>query len=174
MLQVTAMAYHPRDSYSAHYQPRPSPPSGGSPVPPPTAMPRQYSPQPPRRRRYGGGGVLVAGGSMLALAAFLIHPGAEPGTTPGGDPQVCITQARGPATLSRDQLKKLIDLDMQTPKADVRELLGEPHCGLGVGRTEANVQAERDAYPLEFDPATWLVVQYENEQYVGYDFSFRR
>jgi len=36
------------------------------------------------------------------------------------------------------------------------------------------VQVEREAYPLEFDPQTWFVLQYHGEEFVGFDFSFRQ
>jgi hypothetical protein len=154
------MADSPRDtdfSSSHPYQP----PAGGDGVLRPLG-----------RGRFPGG-LVVTGGTMLVLGTLLIQPGARLGAGPGADSPQCITQARGAATLSRDQLKALIAIEPQTPRATLRQLLGEPHCGLGVGQGAADGPVDRDAYPLEFDPATWLVVEYDGDRYVGYDFSFR-
>jgi hypothetical protein len=50
--------------------------------------------------------------------------------------------------------------------------VSEPYCKLPTLNVRAGVEAEREAYPLEFDPATTLVILYENDEYAGYRFSF--
>jgi hypothetical protein len=37
----------------------------------------------------------------------------------------------------------------------------------------AGATSLREAYPLEFDPQTWLVLLYEGDQYTGYRFATR-
>ena len=47
------------------------------------------------------------------------------------------------------------------------------HDALPIFEVRAGVSAERAAYPLAFDPNTWLVVLYEDEEYVGYGFKLQ-
>ncbi|MBE9155477.1 hypothetical protein IQ265_01270 [Nodosilinea sp. LEGE 06152] len=188
-----------RSSYpvSSHYhrpqQPSPGQPQGASPKPSPQPAPRSAWPAPqagPRpypptaqvnnRAVYGESTprpqprqVLVAGGSVLALAALLISPNINQEQAPEAEAFTCIRQEQPKSLVSRDQVKKLLETDLQAPKATVQEFLNAPYCVLSPGKTEAGLPAEREAYPLEFDPQTWLVVLYDGDRYVGYDFRFR-
>ncbi|MFQ4140052.1 hypothetical protein PGN35_027450 [Nodosilinea sp. PGN35] len=179
-----------RSSYpvSAHYQPQSRPPQPGRPQPVnPQAMPsRPVRPQPgphhrPTRRPAASAHsdrpqprqVIVAGGSMLALAALLISPNLNQEQGQEAEAFTCIRQEQPKAVVSRNQIKKLLETDLQAPKATVQEFLQVPYCVLSPGKTEAGLPAEREAYPLEFDPQTWLVVLYEGDRYAGYDFRFR-
>ncbi|WP_155523583.1 hypothetical protein [Nodosilinea nodulosa] len=177
-----------RSSYpvSSYYRP-PVPPQGqlrASQSVPPQAYPgpRPYATPAARRPRAAGYAdprpqprqVLVAGGSMLALAALLITPTLNRDQAQKvADPFTCIRQEQPQALVSRDQLKQLLDTNLQAPKAAIQEFLKAPYCVLSPGTTEAGLPAEREAYPLEFDPQTWLVVLYDGDRYVGYDFRFR-
>lgn len=171
-----------RSSYpvSSHYQP-PVRPQAPLPVRPQASGPRPYRAAAPQQRGAAYTGqprpqprqVLVAGGSMLALAALLITPNLSQDQAKDADPFTCIRQEQPKALVSRDQLAKLLDTDLQAPKAAVLEFLKAPYCVLSAGKTEAGLPANREAYPLEFDPQTWLVVLYEGDRYVGYDFRFR-
>jgi hypothetical protein len=116
---------------------------------------------------------LMAGGSMLALAALVITPKLSQSQVEEAAPFTCIKQEQVTALVSRDQLKRLIETDLQTPKGTVREFLQQPYCVLSPGQTQAGQPADREAYPLEFDPQTWLVVLFEGDRYAGYDFRFR-
>jgi hypothetical protein len=51
--------------------------------------------------------------------------------------------------------------------------MNAPYCRLSELEVRAGVRAQREAYPLAFDPQTWFVVLYEGDQYTGYSFSFR-
>jgi hypothetical protein len=115
----------------------------------------------------------MAGGSVLALAALVITPKLNQAQMQEVEPFTCIKQEQTQALVSRDQLKKLLETDFQSPKATVQALLKQPYCVLSPGTTEAGQPADREAYPLEFDPQTWLVVLYEGDRYAGYDFRFR-
>ncbi|HSM81287.1 MAG TPA: hypothetical protein VLS96_06355 [Nodosilinea sp.] len=170
---------------SSHYRP-PQPSPGPRPLDPPAApMPGGYGAgRPPvahpPRAAYGAAvprpqsrQVLMAGGSMLALAALVITPKLGQSQEQAVEPFTCIKQEQTQALLSRDQLKQLLETDLQAPRATVKEFLRQPYCVLSPGKTEAGQPAEREAYPLEFDPQTWLVVLYEGDRYAGYDFRFR-
>ncbi|MGF1567188.1 MAG: hypothetical protein ACFCVD_03795 [Nodosilinea sp.] len=169
------MAPNPRQSTSAHYrQQHPSPPAY---VHGPTAVKRRV-PQPQvisHGRGPHSGRLLVAGGSLsvLALAAVFITPNLTEAPAPAVARHDCVKQVELNSFLSRDTLSKLLAVGLDAPKEDVRQILGEPYCVLAEAPTEAGAEAEREAYPLEFDPQTWLVVLYSNGQYKGYDFSFR-
>ncbi|MEA5447004.1 hypothetical protein VB780_00375 [Leptolyngbya sp. CCNP1308] len=181
-----------RSSYpvSAHYQPQPPQPQPVPPqpvnprsMPPRQVQPHTYAPRPARRPVAGAfpdrpqprqvliGG--MAGGSMLALAALLISPNLDQTKVQDAEAFTCIRQEQPKAVVSRDQVKKLLETDLQAPKATVQEFLQTPYCVLSPGKTEAGLPADREAYPLEFDPQTWLVVLYEGDRYAGYDFRFR-
>ena len=57
-------------------------------------------------------------------------------------------------------------------KTRVRQIVSEPYCQLPTLKVRSGVDAEREAYPLAFDPGTTLVILYENDEYAGYRFSF--
>lgn len=124
----------------------------------------------------GGKGVnyLLASGSMLALVGMLIDlrqviklPSQTPST-------VCEAIVQPKAVLSRSQLSQLLSVPERNSKDTVRAIVAEPYCNLPAIELRAGVPAEREAYPLEFDPKTWFVVLYENNEYAGYDFVFQQ
>jgi hypothetical protein len=55
----------------------------------------------------------------------------------------------------------------------LRQVVEKPYCKLQNIQVRKDATAQREAYPLAFDPETWLVVLYEGEEYAGYSFSFR-
>ncbi|MEM6837451.1 MAG: hypothetical protein AAF609_11390 [Cyanobacteria bacterium P01_C01_bin.120] len=77
------------------------------------------------------------------------------------------------AKLSREQLAELLTIPERDSKERVRQVVSEPYCRLSSLNVRADVQAEREAYPLEFDPETQLVILYENDEYAGYRFNFQ-
>ncbi|MEM8604697.1 MAG: hypothetical protein AAGF24_12790, partial [Cyanobacteria bacterium P01_H01_bin.121] len=76
------------------------------------------------------------------------------------------------ATLSREQLAQLLTIPERDSKARIRQVVAEPYCTLAGLTVRSGVNAEREAYPLEFDPKTQLVILYENDEYAGYRFNF--
>ena len=74
------------------------------------------------------------------------------------------------AQLSREQLLALLAVPERDTKARIREIVAEPYCQLSALNVRAGVKAEREAYPLAFDPNTTLVILYENDEYAGYRF----
>lgn len=84
----------------------------------------------------------------------------------------CNTVISSDAQLSREQLAQLLTIPERDAKSRVREVVSEPYCQLPTLKVRSGVDAEREAYPLAFDPGTTLVILYENNEYAGYRFSF--
>ncbi|MBT9317039.1 hypothetical protein [Leptothoe spongobia] len=76
------------------------------------------------------------------------------------------------AKLSREQLATLLTIPERDTKSRVRQIVSEPYCQLPTIKVRSGVNAERETYPLAFDPSTTLVILYENNEYAGYRFSF--
>lgn len=122
----------------------------------------------PRSRK-----MLLAGGSMLALTALIAGP--KPGdNTPVVVSDVCQQTVQSQSVLSRAELSQLLSVPERSPKTSVQQVIDTPYCILSPVEIREGAIAERDAYPLEFDPQTWLIILYEEDEYAGYDFSFRR
>jgi hypothetical protein len=111
---------------------------------------------------------------MLALVGVLVDVGDLFAAKTERSPDVCQEVVDSTAVLSREQLSELIAIPEREPKDMVRAIVQEPYCTLPDLEVRAHVTAEREAYPLEFDPKTWFIVLYEEGEYAGYDFSFRR
>ncbi len=126
--------------------------------------------------------VVWAGGSVATLALLVILPGR------GGSQSVaqadCLEVVRSGAEISRGQLSQLLSLPVGSSKAAIRQVTDAPYCVLPVAPSadkadEKNPNpvaeaAEREAYPLAFDPQAWVVIGYEADEYVGYDFVFKQ
>jgi len=82
----------------------------------------------------------------------------------------CTTDVVNTAQLSRQQLLEILSVPERDSKARIRQIAAEPYCQLSALNIRAGVKAEREAYPLAFDPNTTLVILYENEEYAGYRF----
>jgi hypothetical protein len=119
-----------------------------------------------------GKGYLLAGGSMLVLFGALMDlPGFfhAPAAAPSN---VCEGIVQDQVRLSRDQLSQILAISERASKAAVRSIVSAPYCRLPAIQIRAGVPAEREAYPLEFDPQTWFILLYEGEEYAGFDFVF--
>lgn len=158
----------PPSSYAAYPDPYPDVEGGRYAVPhPQVARPRRRS-RPRRRQMWLAG----SGVGMLAVAALVVSP--RPGVESQRAATVCEQRVQSTAVLSRDQLSKLLSIPERSSREAVREVIDQPYCLLANVAVREGTPSEREAYPLEFDPQTWLIVLYEGEEYVGYDFSFRR
>ena len=100
------------------------------------------------------------------IQAFLTSPSTS------SQPAACNTVVSSESQLSREQLAKLLTIPERDAKAQVRQVVSEPYCQLPTLKVRSGVDAEREAYPLAFDPGTTLVILYENDEYAGYRFSF--
>lgn len=117
---------------------------------------------------------LLVGGLMCALVGLLIDVrSVMPLQKAERNPDVCQGEVNSEVVLSREQLVQLLAVPERGTKQRVREILQTPYCQLPSLEVRAGVAAEREAYPLEFDPQTWLVILYEGEEYAGYRFSFQ-
>jgi hypothetical protein len=112
-----------------------------------------------------GGAVLLAVGLLMdfhALPSFGSRRSVR---------ESCQRVIQPQAKLSRGQLARLLAVPEGDRKQKVREILRDPYCELSSLRIRVGTPALREAYPLEFDPQTWLVILYEGEQYAGYRIS---
>lgn len=136
-------------------------------------MHRQALPPLGRKRSRQSAKFLLASSSisMLALAAILVNPNKSQPLKPEID--ICQQRVEAAAVLSRAQLSQLLSVPERSAKEAVRKIVEEPYCVLQPLEIRAGAEAQREAYPLAFDPQTWFVVLYEGEEYAGYDFSFR-
>lgn len=120
---------------------------------------------------------IVAGGLIVLASVVLLDlqnrraGGARSQTQLNDD--ACQEFVQTEATLSRAQLAQLLTIPERDSKERVREVVAEPYCRLAQLTVRAGVNAEREAYPLEFDPQTQLVILYEDNEYAGYRFNFK-
>ncbi|MEX0272239.1 hypothetical protein AB3R30_24265 [Leptolyngbyaceae cyanobacterium UHCC 1019] len=123
------------------------------------------------RRNRSGVKYMLAGGSVLAALGLLVDPqGLLPKTSAKDSCQQVIRET---AVLSREQLTQMLSVPERANKQAIRQVMQLPYCRLSTIQPRAGITAEREAYPLAFDPKTWLVVLYEGDEYAGYSFSFR-
>ena len=130
---------------------------------------------------------LLAGGLMFSLIGLLLDvngittllsdPIAFANTSTTGKSiktlaHACESEITETARLSREQLLKVLAIPERDSKNRIREITQAPYCQLSTLKIRAGVDAEREAYPLEFDPNTTLVILYENDEYAGYRFKF--
>ncbi len=116
---------------------------------------------------------LLAGGSVLLALGLVIDGRSLPMWGSKPSMETCEQITKPEASLSRDQLAKLLTVPEGDNKAKIRQIAKEPYCQLAKLSIRAGATAVREAYPLDFDAQTWLIVLYEGDQYAGYRFSFR-
>ncbi|MBE9065219.1 hypothetical protein IQ260_00950 [Leptolyngbya cf. ectocarpi LEGE 11479] len=136
-----------------------------------------HKPLPKRPRSQSlGPKPLVAVSLTMLLASLLIDIESLRTFLPSAqsmDQQAdCNTVISDAARLSREQLVELLTIPERGAKERVRQVVNEPYCQLPTLNVRSGVTAEREAYPLAFDPGTSLVILYENDEYAGYRFSF--
>ncbi len=126
-----------------------------------------------RHSRNVGVKYMLAGGSVVAALGLLVDPrGFMPSFSSTSEPCQEIVQAQ--SVLSREQLSQLLSVPEGSSRDQLRQVMNAPYCRLSKLEVRAGVTAQREAYPLAFDPQAWFVVLYEGDQYIGYSFSFRR
>jgi len=130
-------------------------------------MRRQRRQQPRRRKTV----YWLTAGWGLALASFGLDIGQWFHAEAASQRDLCQEVTQSTAVLSREQLAQLLAIPERSEKKTIREIVETPYCTLPQFEVRAGVPAVREAYPLAFDPDTWLVVLYEGEEYAGYGFS---
>jgi hypothetical protein len=124
------------------------------------------------RHNRSGVKYMLAGGSILAALGLWVNPqGLLPKMAAGKD--ICQKVVSETAVLSREQLTHVLSVPEHANKQAIRQVMKLPYCRLATIQPRAGITAEREAYPLAFDPKTWLVILYEGDEYAGYSFSFR-
>jgi hypothetical protein len=113
----------------------------------------------------------IAGLAAVAVG-LLMDIGRTSSADAGRTTEVCMGEVNDGVIISREQLAAFLTISERDRKARVQELLQTPYCHLPNLEIRAGVPAERVVYPLAFDPNTWLVVLYEEEEYAGYQFRF--
>ncbi|MEL7504764.1 MAG: hypothetical protein AAFN18_20105 [Cyanobacteria bacterium J06554_6] len=122
---------------------------------------------------------LLAAGLLCALAGLafdfqglrhLIPQPASPPAVAQSDSCTAVVQAN--SQITREQLAQVLAIPERDTKSRVRQIIDEPYCQYTSLKVRSGVDAEREAYPLAFDPDTKLVILYENDEYAGYRFNF--
>lgn len=114
---------------------------------------------------------LLLSGAVLAAIGLTVVQQQEAPPTVGPDPnRFCQEIVQPKAVVSRDQLAQLLTVPERGERAQVQAIIKQPYCRMPALSIRAGATTERDAYPLAFDPQTWLVVLYEGGTYVGYGF----
>ena len=117
---------------------------------------------------------LLLGGLFLAfLGLMLDFRSVLPFNTSAAPPERCQGDVNHEVILSREQLAQLLTVPERDTKQRVQEIVGAPFCSLQSLQVRAGIAAERQVYPLAFDPSTRLVILYEGDEYAGYRFSFQ-
>lgn len=115
--------------------------------------------------------LLLLGGTLLAAVGLTIAQYDVTPPSPTLDPsQFCQEIVQPKAAVSRDQLAQLLTVPERGDRIKVQNIIKEPYCRMPNLSIRAGAITERVAYPLDFDPQTWLIVLYEGKTYVGYGF----
>ncbi|MEM9808631.1 MAG: hypothetical protein AAF959_25515 [Cyanobacteria bacterium P01_D01_bin.56] len=122
--------------------------------------------RPRRQRRYR----LISSATLLLLGIGLGLGLRFQANAASATQDLCQTILSSQTVLSRQQLTQLLTVPERENRQTIEAIAQEPYCTLAAIKVRADVEAERAAYPLAFDPNTWLVVLYEDQEYVGYDF----
>lgn len=109
-----------------------------------------------------GGALAVMAGLVLDMRDAISNEHAN------RRPENCIGEVQADATISRDQLATFLTITERSDQAMVQDILQTPYCQLSSLEVRAGIPAERAVYRLAFDPQTWLIVLYEEEEYAGY------
>ena len=127
---------------------------------------------PPKQQPTWG---LVAAGWGLAALGLLFFMGSRFQAS-ASDRKLsnCQQIVQPNVVLSRQQLAELLTIPERSEQAKVKAIVAEPYCQLAELELRDGISAQREAYPLAFDPKTWFVVLYEGNEYAGYAFSFKQ
>ncbi|MEM8810851.1 MAG: hypothetical protein AAGF01_32985 [Cyanobacteria bacterium P01_G01_bin.38] len=123
--------------------------------------------------------LLLTSGLILTLAGFLFDIQAikysqyKSPIYPPNATSSCESIAPTHTGLSREQLAQLLTIPERDSKDRIQKIVDEPFCRYPILNVRSGVEAEREAYPLAFAPATTLVILYEDDEYAGYRFSIQ-
>lgn len=115
---------------------------------------------------------LMAGGVVLLSVGLLDLHRPPSFLSKESSSELCQAGA-SQVKLSRQQLARLLTVPEGDKKQKVQEILKIPACKLADLQVRVGATAQREAYRLESEPQTWLVILYEGDQYAGYRFNLR-
>ncbi|WP_297075695.1 hypothetical protein [Thermoleptolyngbya sp. M55_K2018_002] len=117
---------------------------------------------------------VLVGGMVIAMAGLLVDlRGMVSPVASGSHHEACQGTVNQQVALSREQLAQLLTVPERDSRDRITQIAGAPYCQLQNIQVRAGVAAERQVYPLAFDPQTRLVILYEGNEYAGYRFSFQ-
>lgn len=116
---------------------------------------------------------LAAGWGMAAMSLLLNAGTYLKADAASAQKDNCQTIVQSSAVLSRAQLGKILTVPERSNQQTVRDIVADPYCQLPGLEIRDGVTATREAYPLAFEPSTWLVMLYEGDEYAGFSFSFQ-
>jgi hypothetical protein len=115
--------------------------------------------------------ILLLGGALVAAIGLVFsQPDLEPKSNAPDPSQFCQEIVQPKASVSREQLARLLTVPERGDRAKVQAILKSPYCRMPSLSIRAGATTERDVYPLASDSQTWIVVLYEGKSYVGYGF----
>lgn len=112
--------------------------------------------------------LLLGGALVAAIGLVFSQPDLEPKSNAPDPSQFCQEIVQPKASISREQLARLLTVPERGDRAKVQAILKSPYCRMPSLSIRAGATTERDAYPLASDTQTWIVVMYEGKSYVGY------
>ncbi|GAB4205870.1 MAG: hypothetical protein Fur006_62410 [Coleofasciculaceae cyanobacterium] len=114
---------------------------------------------------------LLIGGAVLAVIGLALSQSQVTPPSNELDPnQFCQEIVQPQAIVTREQLAKLLTIPERDKRVKVQAIVKQPYCKMPSLSIRAGATTEREAYPLDSDTQTWLVVAYEGDSYVGYGF----
>ncbi|MBT9313495.1 hypothetical protein IXB28_14875 [Leptothoe kymatousa TAU-MAC 1615] len=125
---------------------------------------------PPKEPTWG----LVGAGWGLAAIGLLFIMGTRFQASATNGKSDCRRIVEPSVVLSRQELADLLTVPERAEQSKVKAIVAEPYCQLADLELRDGISAQREAYPLAFDPKTWLVLLYEGNEYAGYAFSFQQ
>lgn len=140
-------------------------------IPHPQRRPRRQRPRLISKRHRQR---LIAGTSCVLLGISLGLGLRFQASAASGREDLCQEIISSQTVLSRQQLTQLLTVPERENRQAIETIAKDPYCTLTTMEVRAGIEAERTAYPLAFDPDTWLVVLYEDEEYTGYGFKLHR
>jgi len=118
---------------------------------------------------------LLLGGLMVAFVGLLFdfQDMVQGRAASSRFHEACQGGVNPDVVLSREQLAQLLAIPERDSRERVAAVTGAPYCQLQSLQVRAGVAAERQVYPLAFDPETRLIILFEGNEYAGYRFSFQ-
>lgn len=114
--------------------------------------------------------LLLGGALVAAIGLVFSEPDLAPKSNAPDPSQFCQEIVQPKASVSREQLARLLTVPERGDRAKVQAILKSPYCRMPSLSIRAGTTTERDVYPLASDTQTWIVVMYEGKSYVGYGF----